>query len=100
MHQVAQDRAMWRQMCWAQTPRPREEKKALNWIGKIETKEYPPPKKKGKKTTQKRSFTCIHENIAFLSVRDVGVANTAELASCMTNRDDWASKRAAQLSPP
>ena len=32
--------------------------------------------------------------------RDVGVVNTAELAACMTNRDYWASRRAARLRLP
>ena len=32
--------------------------------------------------------------------RDVGAANTTELAACMTNRDYWASRRAARLKPP
>ena len=32
--------------------------------------------------------------------RDIGMANTAELAACMINRDHWASWRAARLRPP
>ena len=32
--------------------------------------------------------------------RDVGAANTAELAACVTKRGHWASRRAARLRPP